>query len=47
MRISELSRRVGVPSDTLRAWERRYGLLQPRRTQGNIDGGDALSRAEP
>ncbi len=36
MRISELSRRVGVASDTLRVWERRYGLLQPRRTPGNI-----------
>jgi DNA-binding transcriptional MerR regulator len=36
MRISELSRRVGVASETLRVWERRYGLLKPRRTQGNI-----------
>jgi DNA-binding transcriptional MerR regulator len=36
MRISELSRRVGVPSDTLRVWERRYGLISPRRTAGNI-----------
>ena len=36
MRISELSRRVGVPSDTLRVWERRYGLLRPRRTAGRI-----------
>jgi DNA-binding transcriptional MerR regulator len=36
MRISELSRRVGVASDTLRVWERRYSLLQPRRTSGNI-----------
>lgn len=35
MPISELSRRVGVSCDTLRAWERRYGLLKPGRTAGN------------
>lgn len=35
MRISELSRRVGVSPETLRAWERRYGVLRPRRTNGN------------
>lgn len=35
MRISELSRRVGVSAETLRAWERRYGVLRPRRTDGN------------
>jgi MerR family transcriptional regulator, light-induced transcriptional regulator len=35
MRISELSRRAGVSTDTLRAWERRYGLLKPRRSAGN------------
>jgi MerR family transcriptional regulator, light-induced transcriptional regulator len=35
MRISELSRRVDVSADTLRVWERRYGLLKPRRTRGN------------
>jgi MerR family transcriptional regulator, light-induced transcriptional regulator len=35
MRISELSRRVGVGTETLRAWERRYGVLRPRRTNGN------------
>ena len=27
LRIGELSRRVGVPVESLRAWERRYGLL--------------------
>ncbi len=27
--------RTGVPADTFRAWERRYGLPQPRRTPGN------------
>lgn len=35
MRISELSRRVDVRVETLRAWERRYGVLSPRRTAGN------------
>jgi DNA-binding transcriptional MerR regulator len=34
MRIGELSRRTGVSPDLLRAWERRYGLLRPRRTDG-------------
>ena len=33
VRIGELSRRVGVAPETLRAWERRYGLLRPARTQ--------------
>jgi DNA-binding transcriptional MerR regulator len=32
-RIGELARRVGVSPDVLRAWERRYGLLQPRRSR--------------
>jgi DNA-binding transcriptional MerR regulator len=45
MRISELSRRVGVSSDTLRVWERRYGLLNPRRTAGNIRLYSALDEA--
>jgi MerR family transcriptional regulator, light-induced transcriptional regulator len=31
-RIGELSRRVGVTQDLLRAWERRYRLLEPVRT---------------
>ncbi len=34
LRIGELSRRVGVSSGTLRAWERRYGILSSRRTAG-------------
>jgi MerR family transcriptional regulator, light-induced transcriptional regulator len=34
VRIGELSRRVGVAPETLRAWERRYGVLRPRRTGG-------------
>jgi DNA-binding transcriptional MerR regulator len=36
LRIGELSRRVGVPVESLRAWERRYGLLAPSRTQGGF-----------
>lgn len=32
VRIGELSRRVGVRPETLRAWERRYSLLEPDRT---------------
>src|SRR3984893_12841576 len=34
LRIGELSRRVGVSDHVLRAWERRYGLLQPVRSPG-------------
>lgn len=30
--IRELSRLTGIPSVTLRAWERRYGLFSPART---------------
>lgn len=36
LRIGELSRRVGVPAESLRAWERRYGLLAPSRTKGGF-----------
>ena len=32
LRIGELSRRTGVATELLRAWERRYGLLTPART---------------
>lgn len=34
--IGELSRRVGVSVHVLRAWERRYQLLQPARTSGGF-----------
>ncbi|MEX5590846.1 MerR family transcriptional regulator, partial [Pseudomonas urmiensis] len=30
--IREVSRLTGVNAVTLRAWERRYGLIQPTRT---------------
>jgi MerR family transcriptional regulator, light-induced transcriptional regulator len=32
LRIGELARRAGVSAEVLRAWERRYGLLEPTRT---------------
>ena len=35
-RIGEFSRRVGVSADVLRAWERRYGLLEPLRSAGGF-----------
>jgi methanogenic corrinoid protein MtbC1 len=46
VRIGELSRRVGVPVESLRAWERRYGLLAPERTQGGfrLYGEDDVAR---
>ena len=36
LRIGELSRRVGVSPELLRAWETRYGLLRPSRSQGGF-----------
>src|SRR3954454_6884570 len=45
IRIGELSRRVGVSADRLRAWERRYRLLRPQRTAGGFrlySGADEL-----
>lgn len=35
-RIGELSRRTGVSIDVIRAWERRYGLLAPTRSDSNF-----------
>lgn len=35
MRIGDLSARTGAGHHQLRAWERRYGLLRPRRSEGN------------
>src|SRR3954449_2710135 len=34
LRIGELSQRSGISPELLRAWERRYGLLRPTRTEG-------------
>jgi len=36
LRIGELSRRSGVSPELLRAWERRYGLLEPTRSAGGL-----------
>jgi DNA-binding transcriptional MerR regulator len=36
LRIGELSRRLGVSDYVLRAWENRYGLLQPVRSSGGF-----------
>src|SRR3954462_9494118 len=34
MRIGDVAVRVGMSVSTLRAWERRYGVLRPERTAG-------------
>ncbi len=36
VRIGELSRRTGVRAETIRAWERRYDLVQPDRSTGGF-----------
>jgi MerR family transcriptional regulator, light-induced transcriptional regulator len=36
LRIGELARRTGATPELLRAWERRYGLLRPARSQGGF-----------
>lgn len=36
LRIGALGQRVGVSPELLRAWEQRYGLLQPVRTEGGF-----------
>jgi DNA-binding transcriptional MerR regulator len=36
LRIGELAKRTGVSPELLRAWEQRYGLLQPTRTPGGF-----------
>ncbi|MGI8712519.1 MAG: MerR family transcriptional regulator [Solirubrobacteraceae bacterium] len=36
LRIGEFARRVGVAPELLRAWEKRYGLLQPVRSPGGF-----------
>ena len=36
LRIGALSKRVGVSPELLRAWESRYGLLKPVRTNGGF-----------
>ncbi len=36
LRIGELARRVGLSPDVLRAWERRYEILDPERSPGGF-----------
>lgn len=36
LRIGEFSQRVGVSPERLRAWEKRYGLLEPDRSGGGF-----------
>jgi DNA-binding transcriptional MerR regulator len=36
LRIGEFARQVGVSPELLRAWERRYGLLHPIRSDGGF-----------
>jgi MerR family transcriptional regulator, light-induced transcriptional regulator len=36
VRIGELTKRTGASPELLRAWEQRYGLLQPTRTPGGF-----------
>lgn len=36
LRIGELSKRTGVSPELLRAWERRYHVLQPTRSEGGF-----------
>ena len=36
LRIGELSKRVGVSPELLRAWETRYGIARPERTAGGL-----------
>jgi DNA-binding transcriptional MerR regulator len=35
-RIGEVARRTGLSPDLLRAWERRYGVPRPLRTEGGL-----------
>jgi DNA-binding transcriptional MerR regulator len=36
LRIGQLAKRTGVSPELLRAWEQRYGLLQPTRSAGGF-----------
>jgi DNA-binding transcriptional MerR regulator len=36
LRIGELARRVGLSPDVLRAWERRYDIIDPERSAGGF-----------
>jgi hypothetical protein len=34
LRIGAVARRLGLAPDTIRAWERRYGVVEPARSEG-------------
>jgi DNA-binding transcriptional MerR regulator len=34
--IKDLENLSGIKAHTIRIWEKRYGLLQPNRTESNI-----------
>lgn len=46
IRIGELAKRSGVSSEVLRAWERRYGVIHPGRSEGGfrLYGDDDVAR---
>lgn len=46
IRIGELAKRAGVSSEVLRAWERRYGVIHPGRSEGGfrLYGDDDVAR---
>src|SRR3954453_11052738 len=46
LRSAELRRRSGFSADVIRAWERRYDLLRPTRSDGGyrLDSADDISR---
>lgn len=43
--VSQAEGLTGIPSTTLRAWERRYGIIAPRRTEGGYRLYDAAQIA--
>ena len=45
LNIAAVARRTGVAADTLRKWERRYGVLRPSRTGGGQRRYDAADVA--
>ena len=46
--IGDVAERCGINPVTLRAWQRRYGLLKPQRSEGGhrlFDEEDKIGRA--
>ena len=40
--IQVVSRRTGMTADRLRAWEKRYGVVEPARSDATGDRSDRL-----